>query len=892
MSRFITFMGDDLINALGWTFVHTLWQGCVIVLLMIFVLQQIPVKKATLRYTVATASMMSMLVAAIATFALLYFEPGKSEIVTSNTAMQVVGAESTGGFSFVAWLGGNLSAMVAIWIAGVILLGFRLLFGLAYIQYLRQTASDLSFKLGGRLEAIARKINYKRALDVAESALVQIPVVVGHLKPLILFPVGAINQLTTEEVEAVLAHEIAHLVRNDFVQNLIQSVIEIVFYYHPAVWWISAVVRSERENCCDDLAIQVCGSSLTYARALVRLQEVGHTAPALALPFLGSKNHLLDRVKRILNEPQNKTNLMEKITATSLLLLCLIFASFSDGKSETESPRETIDVPAMLVSNHYLHYDNTFMIDTIIPRSRTTIVRGDSDGKEVRLEYQNGEIKGLYINGEEVPESRYDEYAEEITVLQNSMSIVPAPPSPPVMPAMPAMPVMPVMPAMPPAPDLQGMIFEFKLDSVPAPFSYSYEPTITRTESTIIREYDDNGNVSYRIEGDHADDTTIEIDQDAGIAYIDDKEIVIDADEITVIEEIETTPAMVYSFSPRTEGEWSSKDFQNEWREKINSEFNEKWNSKEIKRQWKENWDQKKWIKLWKENWDKDGWKAYREENKDDWGDASKEWKVIMEDSENGGMKMKLYEDALEGYNYKIIELNKELEGQEGALKIYLEALENSEGENLHTGKEDLDRALELVRKEQFKGDMSEEEISKWKKEYKEAYDAANKDRKLRYRELKAREKKTRELKEKREFKKDQSSVGESGEAQFYTFSGTNDSNDMLVVTIAPNAENNMSLVADRIDFDSENNVVTLAGNATFYTGETVVVESGQIEYLGSADGAESLVGYSILVTDANPDLNENRGADGEDVEYEIKVVKAIGSAHDSKAKIRTQKRP
>ena len=432
MSQFITFMGDDLINALGWTFVHTLWQGCVIVLFMIFVLQQIPTKKATLRYTVSTASMISMLIAAVATFAMLYFEPGKSELVSSTAGMRVMGTEGQAGFSFMSWLGSHLSAMVAIWLAGVVLLAFRLLFGLGYIQYLKKTTSDLSFSLRGKLDEIARKINYKRHLDVAESALVQIPVVVGHLKPLILFPVGAINQLTTDEVEAVLAHEIAHLVRNDFVQNLIQSVIEIVFYYHPAVWWISAVVRSERENCCDDLAIQVCGSSLTYARALVRLQEVGHSAPALALPFSGSKNHLLNRVKRILNEPQNKSNLMEKITATSLLLLCLIFASFSEGKEEM--PRETIEVPALLVSNYSVHFDNSFVHDTIIPRSTQTIVHGDSDGKEVRLEIENGEIKGLYINGEEVPESRYDEYAEEITVLENSMRRVPAPPAPPAVP--------------------------------------------------------------------------------------------------------------------------------------------------------------------------------------------------------------------------------------------------------------------------------------------------------------------------------------------------------------------------------------------------------------------------------------------------------------------------
>ncbi|RLD21669.1 MAG: hypothetical protein DRI69_03450, partial [Bacteroidetes bacterium] len=867
-------------------------------------------KKATLRYTVATASMISMLVAAVATFAMLYFEPGKSDIVATQAAMHAANGEGSTGFSFMSWLGSNLSAMVAIWVVGVVLLAFRLLFGLAYIQYLKQTASDLSFTLGGKLKEISKKINYKRSIDIAESALVQIPVVVGHLKPLILFPVGAINQLTTEEVEAVLAHEIAHLVRNDFVQNLIQSVIEIIFYYHPAVWWISAVVRSERENCCDDLAIQVCGSSLTYARALVRLQEVGQSAPALALPFSGSKNHLLNRVRRILNEPQNKSNLMEKITATTLLLLCLIFASFSDGKEEI--PRETIDVPALLVSNHYVHFDNSFVGDTIIPRSTQTIVHGDSDGKEVRLEIENGEIKGLYINGEEVPESRYDEYAEEITVLENSLSNVPAPPAPPAMPAMPPMPPMPPMPDMPPMPpmpamapippmppmppmpdmppmpNMEGAYFEFSTDGS-APLAFSGESTITRTESTIIREYDDEGNVSYRIEGEHAGDTNIEIDAEAGVAYIDGSEIKLDADEITVIEEIETTPRGYSFFAAPQVGSWNS----GEWNEKFNKEFKEKWNSEEFQKQWKENWDQEKWNKQWKENWNEGEWKQHWEDNKDKWKDATKEWKLKMEDSEDGNSQMDAYKKALEEYNIHLEELNGDLEGNDGEYVAYLNLVKKSEGADSDNADEDLIIVRELVRKQRVDGEMSEDEIIKLKKEYQEAYNAASHDHKLHYKELKEIEVEARELKEKKELKKDQSSIEDSGDVQFFAYSVSPAADAEVIVVRGPDmtGTKNVTWTADLVNYDTDTHVVKLTGNVELSVGEVKVTDDAKLVYVGSPDGEESLKGYTVIVSSDHPDLADKVTIEADVIEYKVKVVEKTGSVNGVQSKSEVQKR-
>jgi beta-lactamase regulating signal transducer with metallopeptidase domain len=196
-----------------------------------------------------------------------------------------------------SWIARLNPVLVSIWITGVLFFALRFCFGLGYLRHLKASAETPAGEWQTALNSIVRSLHYPRKVRLAESALLRIPVVVGYLKPVILFPVGIINQLRADEVDAILAHEVAHLMRNDFVHNLVQSLIEMVFYYHPAVWWISSVVRAERENCCDDLAIQVCNSSLTYAKALVRLEDISYSAPpALALPFAGSKGHLLNRI--------------------------------------------------------------------------------------------------------------------------------------------------------------------------------------------------------------------------------------------------------------------------------------------------------------------------------------------------------------------------------------------------------------------------------------------------------------------------------------------------------------------------------------------------------------------------------------------------------------------
>jgi beta-lactamase regulating signal transducer with metallopeptidase domain len=349
MKSNFTCFSETFDYALGWTVIHSLWQAMAIAILMGIALIVLRKKTAKLRYWVANTALLTVLLAAITTFAYYYDfskEPPKVQFIP-ETISQTAGSPVTeienpkskilhstltlDGFK--DYFNQHIPLIVLVWIMGVALFILKLLGGVSYCYYLR---SRLNFPADEywleTLDRLKSKVGVKQSIELVESALTRTPLVVGYMKPMILFPIGAINKLSPTEVEAILAHEIAHVLRKDFIFNILQSVIEALFYYHPAVWVISSAIRNERENCCDDVAIDICGNSMDYAKALVTVQEMAYYPmyqPAMA--FAGNrKNQLLFRVQRILNQPQNKTNVMEKLIATCMLVVVMMGLSFGE----------------------------------------------------------------------------------------------------------------------------------------------------------------------------------------------------------------------------------------------------------------------------------------------------------------------------------------------------------------------------------------------------------------------------------------------------------------------------------------------------------------------------------------------------------------------------------
>jgi beta-lactamase regulating signal transducer with metallopeptidase domain len=204
----------------------------------------------------------------------------------------------------VSTLAPALPYLVLGWLVGVFGLSAWHLGGWAQLQRLkRRMVRPVADAVQTRLTILAERLGIHRAVGLLESALVDVPTVVGWIKPVILLPASALTGLSAEQLEAILAHELAHIRRYDYLVNILQTVVEILGFYHPALWWVSHRIRIERENCCDDLAVQICGDSVRYARALTHLEEMRHSRTQLAVAADGGS--LISRIARLLGHPVN-----------------------------------------------------------------------------------------------------------------------------------------------------------------------------------------------------------------------------------------------------------------------------------------------------------------------------------------------------------------------------------------------------------------------------------------------------------------------------------------------------------------------------------------------------------------------------------------------------------
>ena len=213
-----------------------------------------------------------------------------------------------------------MSSIVMVWLVGVLMLSVRPVLGWYTVGRLRRVGcSDVQDNVGSIVRRLCARMGISRTVEVSESALLDVPAVVGSLRPLLLLPATAITGLTPSQLEAVIAHELAHVRRHDYIVNFLQTLVETLLFYHPAVWWVSHLVRQERENCCDDIAMAVCNDRATYANALVVLDELRSCVPPAALAANGGS--LLQRIRRIAEQDSAPAR---GLWPTGILLLMLV----------------------------------------------------------------------------------------------------------------------------------------------------------------------------------------------------------------------------------------------------------------------------------------------------------------------------------------------------------------------------------------------------------------------------------------------------------------------------------------------------------------------------------------------------------------------------------------
>jgi beta-lactamase regulating signal transducer with metallopeptidase domain len=340
-------LSSDCAHRLGWVLIHSVWQDTLVALALALVLAALRDRSANLRYLTAYAGLVLMLVMPMATYFVVSepanLGPQGSEVLRGNvmarpgnagTSLDDIAAASgrlgnpdsdryyqdlpvptwlpwEAPAETIAqssrWLQEILSPcmpwLTTAWFVGAFSLSLWHLGGWFTAQRLKHSGiSGEIERLRRHLGSLSRRMKVARPVQLLQSAAVEVPVVVGWLRPVILLPATMLTGLPPSQLTAVLAHELAHVRRHDYLFNLLQTVIETLLFYHPAAWWTSRRIRIEREHSCDDLAVTVCVNRIEYAAVLAAIEQA-RSAPALALAAGGRRRDSLTlrRVRRILD---------------------------------------------------------------------------------------------------------------------------------------------------------------------------------------------------------------------------------------------------------------------------------------------------------------------------------------------------------------------------------------------------------------------------------------------------------------------------------------------------------------------------------------------------------------------------------------------------------------
>jgi len=414
-----SFLSNELIQAIAWTIVHSLWQITLIACVLALVLRFIPKLSANNKYYLSVCALGLSVITSIITFTSYYGEIYTSQAVIESSIRyqaQLAVQENASWWNLdLSLINNYVLAIVNAWILGSILFFLRFTGGYLYLKKVVKNSSRENSKLIDVFKRLNKRYGIHRKIDIRESINITTPMVVGYLKPIILFPIGLVNQLSTSEIEAILAHELAHIKRHDFLVNLFQIVTEIAFYFHPAIWYISSRIRYERENCCDDMAINHTKSSIGYAKTLVKLQElqVQNIQPALA--FSGEGNSFSNRIKRILGAPPVYKYSKDKLFLFLFLLIgvCAFAKGNADNQDSNESPFDIYIIDDCPVSPDEIK----FYLDTI-PERNSFKMKKKSKDKDIEMEMEDGEITKLVIEGQLIPATEYNNYQTVIEDLK------------------------------------------------------------------------------------------------------------------------------------------------------------------------------------------------------------------------------------------------------------------------------------------------------------------------------------------------------------------------------------------------------------------------------------------------------------------------------------------
>src|SRR5215217_3662013 len=412
---------NNLIKAIGWSIFHSLWQGAIIYGILILSVAIVPKLNAKVKHNLAYSAMCLMFIGFCITFFSIFRVP-QAQINSGVLTNQFSSNEPA---DYLISLTGELNNRTEhlfpylVSVYGIGLVFQLLILSVGYKKLLKLKHAERNSvppEWAAVFDQLLSKLNLRRRVSFYLSANVNVPLVIGYFKPVVLFPIALAAQLDIQQVEAILIHELSHIRRNDYLLNLIKTGIETVLFFNPFIWLSARFINIEREHACDDLVLKFTGTPVTYAHALLKLEILKNkSTPVLSMAATGGNQHLYQRIKRITDMKTNYMNAKQQLFAITLTVATVISLAWVNPSKTTSPVADKLKVAKTVRTEN----QNTKFRVTPITEAKTALMNCDNlqdTSKKKKFKIVTVDAKGVkkeYNSVKEMPDSLRQEVISE-----------------------------------------------------------------------------------------------------------------------------------------------------------------------------------------------------------------------------------------------------------------------------------------------------------------------------------------------------------------------------------------------------------------------------------------------------------------------------------------------
>lgn len=402
-------LSEEIISAIGWTIIHSLWQSLIVAAVLGLLLVLLQKRSAAIRYSISFTALVLIFCLSLLTFKLEYKPAEKKEFVKVEYEQEEIlpgfiienniknSEENYIENQFQTNFQQAMPLIVTFWMIGFLALFVKYLGGIVYaLQLKNYRTTECSYFWQEKVKKLKERVALSKNIKLLESAIVKTPMVIGYIKPVILMPLGTFVSLPPDQIEAIILHELAHIKNRDYLINLCQKFFETLFFFNPVVWWVSSIINKEREYCCDDTVIGVTDNPVSLAKALNNIYIIHQPAVAQALMLTGKKTNLLGRIKRMNSGTKLKSTLFDSLLIGVILLMAVVSTTAYGNENTTAKTKSAI-------------VDTDYGIKTYFFFKRI-----DGERKEFEVKTKNERILTVKMDGVKLDKDEIDEYRELI----------------------------------------------------------------------------------------------------------------------------------------------------------------------------------------------------------------------------------------------------------------------------------------------------------------------------------------------------------------------------------------------------------------------------------------------------------------------------------------------